>query len=199
MAIELPDLPYARDALAPHISENTLNYHYGKHHQAYVNKLNDMIEGTDFETDSLDDIVKKTAGKASHQGMFNNAAQVWNHTFYWHSMAPNGGGKPSGKLAKAIDDSFGSYDKFVEAFKAKGGGQFGSGWAWLVQNKDGSLEVRNTPNAETALTDESVTPLMTMDVWEHAYYLDYQNSRPNYMNSFLADLVNWEFAEKNMA
>ncbi|WP_026147766.1 superoxide dismutase [Robiginitomaculum antarcticum] len=199
MAIELPDLPYARDALAPTISENTLNYHYGKHHQAYVNKLNDMIKDTDFEDASLVAIVKNTAGEKERQGMFNNAAQVWNHTFYWHSMTPKGGGKPSGKIAKAIDESFGSYDKFCEAFKAKGGGQFGSGWAWLVQNEDGSLEVRNTPNAKTPLTDESVTPLLTMDVWEHAYYLDYQNSRPNYMNSFLDKLVNWEFAEQNMS
>ncbi|WP_371395494.1 superoxide dismutase [Fretibacter rubidus] len=199
MAIELPDLPYARDALAPHISENTLNYHYGKHHQAYVNKLNDMVKGTDFADDSLVSIVRNTAGKKERQGMFNNAAQVWNHTFYWHSMAPNGGGKPSGKIGKAIDASFGSYDKFVEAFKAKGGGQFGSGWAWLVQKEDGSLDVMNTANAETPVTDTSVTPLMTMDVWEHAYYLDYQNSRPNYMNSFLENLVNWEFAEQNMA
>ncbi len=199
MAIELPDLPYSRDALAPHISENTLNYHYGKHHQAYVTNLNKMIEGTDFENDSLVEIVKNTAGHKERQGMFNNAAQVWNHTFYWHSMSPNGGGKPSGKIGEAIDAAFGSYDKFVEAFKGKGGGQFGSGWAWLVQKSDGSLDVVNTPNAETPLTDESVTPLLTMDVWEHAYYLDYQNSRPNYMNSFLQDLVNWEFAEQNMA
>lgn len=199
MSFELPSLPYARDALAPHISEDTLNYHYGKHHQAYVNNLNKMVEGTDFADSSLVEIVKNTAGAPERQGMFNNAAQVWNHTFYWHSMAPNGGGKPSGKIGKAIDESFGSYDKFVEAFKAKGGGQFGSGWAWLVQKADGSLDVMNTPNAETPLTDESVTPLMTMDVWEHAYYLDYQNSRPNYMNTFLAELVNWEFAEQNMA
>ncbi len=198
MAIELPDLPYSRDALAPHISEETLNFHYGKHHQAYVTNLNKMIDGTDFADSSLVEIVKNTAGKKERQGMFNNAAQVWNHTFYWHSMSPNGGGKPSGKIGAAIDKSFGSYDAFVEAFKAKGGGQFGSGWAWLVQKPDGSLDVTNTPNAETPLTDESVTPLMTMDVWEHAYYLDYQNSRPNYMNSFLADLVNWEFAEQNM-
>lgn len=199
MAIELPDLPYGRDALEPHISENTLNYHYGKHHQAYVTNLNKMIEGTDFENDSLVSIVRNTADAPERQGMFNNAAQVWNHTFYWHSMAPKGGGKPSGKIGKAIDASFGSYDKFVEAFKSKGGGQFGSGWAWLVQKSDGSLDVMNTPNAETPLTDTSVTPLMTMDVWEHAYYLDYQNSRPNYMNSFLENLVNWEFAEQNMS
>lgn len=198
MAFELPDLPYASDALEPHVSANTLSFHHGKHHNAYVNNLNKMIEGTDFEDDSLVSIVKNTAGKKERAGMFNNAAQVWNHTFYWHSMAPNGGGKPSGKIGKAIDESFGSYDKFVEAFKAKGGGQFGSGWAWLVQKSDGSLDVMNTPNAETPLTDESITPLLTMDVWEHAYYLDYQNSRPNYMASFLDNLVNWEFAEQNM-
>lgn len=199
MAIELPDLPYDKEALAPSISSNTLDYHYGKHHAAYVNNLNKMIADTDFEDDSLVAIVKNTAGKPERQGMFNNAAQVWNHTFYWHSMTPGGGGKPTGKIGKAIDESFGSYEKFAEAFKAKGGGQFGSGWAWLVQKEDGSLDVTNTPNAETPLTDESVTPLMTMDVWEHAYYLDHQNSRPNYMNAFLEHLVNWDFAEQNMA
>ena len=193
MAFELPELPYARDALAPTISEDTLNYHYGKHHQAYVNKLNDGIEGTEFEGMSLEDIIKKSDG-----GLFNNAAQVWNHTFYWHSMTPNGGGKPTGKIAELIDRDFGSYDKFVEAFKNKGGSQFGSGWAWLVQKEDGTLDVINTANAHTPVEDESLTPLLTMDVWEHAYYLDYQNARPSYMNSFLDKLVNWEFAEKNL-
>ena len=193
MAFELPELPYARDALAPTISEDTLNYHYGKHHQAYVNKLNDGIEGTEFEGMSLEEIIKKSDG-----GLFNNAAQVWNHTFYWHSMTPNGGGKPTGKIAELIDRDFGSYDKFVEAFKNKGGSQFGSGWAWLVQKEDGTLDVINTANAHTPVEDESLTPLLTMDVWEHAYYLDYQNARPSYMNSFLDKLVNWDFAEKNL-
>lgn len=193
MAFELPELPYARDALAPTISEDTLNYHYGKHHQAYVNKLNDGIKGTDYEGMSLEEIIKKSDG-----GLFNNAAQVWNHTFYWHSMTPNGGGKPTGKIAELIDRDFGSYDKFVEAFKDKGGSQFGSGWAWLVQKEDGTLDVINTPNAHTPVEDESLNPLLTMDVWEHAYYLDYQNARPSYMNSFLDKLVNWDFAEKNL-
>lgn len=193
MAFELPDLPYARDALAPTISEDTMNYHYGKHHQAYVNKLNDGIKGTEYEGMSLEEIIKKSDG-----GLFNNAAQVWNHTFYWHSMTPNGGGKPSGKIAEMIDRDFGSYDDFVEAFKNKGGGQFGSGWAWLVQKSDGTLDVTNTPNAHTPVEDDDLTPILTMDVWEHAYYLDYQNSRPNYMNSFLDKLVNWDFAESNL-
>lgn len=198
MSIELPDLPYSRDALAPHISEKTLDFHYGKHHQAYVTNLNKMIDGTNLANSSLVEIIKNTSGEKDSQGIFNNAAQVWNHSFYWHSMSPNGGGKPSGKIADALNASFRSYDNFVEQFKSKGGGQFGSGWAWLVKKSDGSLDVMNTPNAETPLTDESLTPLLTMDVWEHAYYLDYQNSRPNYMNSFLSNLINWEFAEQNM-
>jgi Fe-Mn family superoxide dismutase len=198
MSIELPNLPYSQDALAPHISANTLSFHYDKHHQAYVTNLNKMIDGTDLAEKSLVEIIQTTSGNKDRQGIFNNAAQVWNHTFYWHSMTPNGGGKPSGKVLEALTSSFGSYDDFVEQFKAKGGGQFGSGWAWLVKKSDGSLDVMNTPNAETPLTDDSVTPLMTMDVWEHAYYLDYQNSRPNYMNSFLSNLVNWDFVEQNM-
>lgn len=196
MSIELPDLPYAQDALEPHISANTLSYHYGKHHAAYVANLNKMIEGTDLEGKSLEEIVLTVAGDASKGGVFNNAAQVWNHTFYWHSMSPNGGGKPSGKIGDAIDRDFGSYEEFAKAFTSAGGTQFGSGWAWLVSN-NGKLEVRKTPNAETPLTDD-VTPLLTMDVWEHAYYLDFQNSRPGYMNSFLENLVNWDFAEANM-
>ena len=195
MAFTLPDLPYASDALEPSISANTLSYHHGKHHNAYVNNLNKMIEGTDLEGKSLEDIVKATAGDASKGGIFNNAAQVWNHTFYWHSMSPNGGGKPSGKLAEAIDRDFGSYDEFAKAFTGAGGSQFGSGWAWLVSN-GGKLEVRKTPNAETPLTD-GVTPLLTMDVWEHAYYLDHQNSRPGYMGAFMEHLINWDFAAEN--
>ncbi|MEL7492078.1 MAG: superoxide dismutase [Pseudomonadota bacterium] len=197
MAITLPDLPYARTALAPHISEQTLDFHYGKHHQAYVDNLNKMIDGTPHADASLKEIIKDSAGDAGKAGVFNNSAQVWNHTFYWKSMKPNGGGAPTGDVAKAIDDAFGSYDKFKDEFAAAGATQFGSGWAWLVA-KDGKLEVRKTPNAETPLTDASATPLLTMDVWEHAYYLDFQNKRPAYIESFLDNLVNWDFANENL-
>ncbi|MCK0069933.1 superoxide dismutase [Kordiimonas laminariae] len=195
MSFELPALPYAQDALAPHISAETLSFHHGKHHNAYVVNLNGLIEGTEYAEMSLEDIMKATAGDASKAGVFNNAAQIWNHTFYWHSMAPNGGGKPTGALAAKIDEDFGSFDAFVEAFKAAGATQFGSGWAWLVL-KDGKLEVVKTPNAECPLTD-GATPLLTMDVWEHAYYIDFQNRRPDYISTFLSDLVNWEFAAAN--
>jgi len=198
MAFSLPDLPYARDALAPHISEETLNFHYGKHHQKYLDTLNEMIGGTAHESASLEEIIHDVADNDEKQGLFNNAAQVWNHTFYWHSMKPNGGGSPTGAIADAINDSFGSYDKFKEAFTTAGATQFGSGWAWLVA-KDGKLDVRKTPNAELPLTEQGATPLLTMDVWEHAYYLDYQNARPAYMNSFLDNLVNWDFANENLA
>jgi superoxide dismutase, Fe-Mn family len=197
MAFSLPDLPYGRGALAPHISEETLNYHHGKHHQAYLTNLNGLIEGSDLEKAPLEEIVKQAAGDKAKAGLFNNAAQVWNHTFYWHSMKPGGGGKPTGKIAAMIDSDLGGYDQFVKDFKAAGGGQFGSGWAWLVL-KDGKLAITKTPNAETPLTDAGVTPLLTMDVWEHAYYLDYQNSRPNYMDAFLNNLINWDFANKNL-
>ncbi len=197
MAITLPDLPYARTALAPHISEQTLDFHYGKHHQAYVDNLNKMIDGTPHGDASLEEIIRDSAADAGKAGVFNNSAQVWNHTFYWHSMKPNGGGAPTGDVAKAIDDAFGSYDKFKDEFAAAGATQFGSGWAWLVA-KDGKLEVRKTPNAETPLTDAGVTPLLTMDVWEHAYYLDFQNKRPAYIESFLDNLVNWDFANENL-
>ena len=198
MAFELPPLPYSRDALAPAISEETLNFHYGKHHQAYVNNLNKLIEGTDHADAPLEQIIADASKDSAKAGLFNNAAQVWNHTFYWHSMKPSGGGKPSGAIADKIDADFGSYEKFAEEFKAAGGGQFGSGWAWLVL-KDGKLGIRKTPNAETPLTEPGATPLLTMDVWEHAYYLDYQNSRPNYMQAFLDDLINWDFVNQNLA
>lgn len=198
MAFDLPALPYGRGDLAPHISEETLNFHYGKHHNAYVTNLNKLIEGTDHANAGLEDIILASAADPAKAGLFNNAAQVWNHTFYWHSMKPGGGGKPSGKIAEMIDRDFGSYDTFATAFKAAGGGQFGSGWAWLVL-KDGKLAITKTPNAETPVTDAGVTPLLTMDVWEHAYYLDYQNSRPNYMTAFLDELVNWDFANQNLA
>ena len=196
MAFTLPDLPYAQDALAPHISGETLSFHHGKHHKAYVDKANDAIKGTDYEGLSLEEVIKKSWSE-KNMGVFNNAAQIWNHTFYWNSMTPNGGGQPTGAIAEAIDKSFGSYDKFAEEFKAAGAGQFGSGWAWLVKNGD-KLEVRKTLNAENPITD-GATPLLTMDVWEHAYYLDYQNRRPDYIGDFLGKLVNWDFANQNLA
>lgn len=197
MTFQLPDLPYAQNALEPHISSETLSFHYGKHHNAYVGKLNDLVENTDLADKSLEDIMRETAGKAEKAGVFNNAAQVWNHTFYWNSMTPNGGGKPSGALAAKIDEDFGSFDAFVDAFKSAGATQFGSGWAWLIL-KDGKLDVTKTANADCPLTD-GATPLLTMDVWEHAYYLDYQNRRPDYMTTFLDKLVNWSFVEENFA
>ena len=197
MAFTLPDLPYAQDALAPHISGETLSFHHGKHHKAYVDKANDAIKGTDYEGLSLEEVIKKSWSE-KNMGVFNNAAQIWNHTFYWNSMSPNGGGKPTGAIAEAIDNSFGSYDKFKEEFSTAGATQFGSGWAWLV-SKGGKLEVRKTPNAETPITEAGVTPILTMDVWEHAYYLDYQNARPKYIETFLGKLVNWDFANENLA
>ena len=193
MAFELPALPYAQDALAPHMSAETFSFHYGKHHQAYVTNLNKMIEGTEFAGKSLEDVIK-----ASDGGVFNNAAQVWNHTFFWHSMKPQGGGAPTGAIADKINADFGSYDAFKDAFATAGATQFGSGWAWLVL-VNGKLEVRKTPNAETPLTEAGVTPILTMDVWEHAYYLDYQNARPKYIETFLNSLVNWDFANENLA
>ena len=196
MAFTLPALPYARDALAPHISENTLNFHYGKHHQAYVDNLNKLLDGAPEADASLEEVIRSAAG--SKPGVFNNAAQVWNHTFYWHSMKPGGGGEPTGAIASAINDAFGDYAGFRKAFAEAGATQFGSGWAWLVA-KDGKLEVRKTGNAETPATDTSVTPLLTMDVWEHAYYLDFQNARPKYIETFLDSLVNWDFANQNLA
>ena len=196
MPITLPDLPYAKGDLAPHISENTLDFHYGKHHKAYVEKTNAAIDGTALNDASLEEIVRHAAGK--DQGLFNNAAQVWNHTFYWNSMTPNGGGEASGDVAAAIKDAFGGYDGFKEAFADAGASQFGSGWAWLVA-RDDKLEVRKTLNAETPVTEDGVTPLLTMDVWEHAYYLDYQNKRPDYIDAFLDHLVNWDFVNANLS
>lgn len=198
MAFTLPDLPYARNALAPHISEETLNFHYGKHHQAYVTNLNGLVEGTDLAGKSLEEVIKISAADKSKAGIFNNSAQVWNHTFYWHSMKPNGGGKPHGKVAELIERDLGGYDNFVKEFKQAGATQFGSGWAWLSY-KGGKLVISKTPNAETPLTEEGTTPLMTMDVWEHAYYLDYQNRRPDYIDTFLNSLVNWDFVNQNLA
>ncbi|MGH8226134.1 MAG: superoxide dismutase [Gammaproteobacteria bacterium] len=190
MTHELPPLPYDMSALAPHISEETLEYHYGKHHKAYIDKLNAGIKGTEFEDAKLEDIVKKATG-----GLFNNAAQAWNHTFYWSSMNPNGGGKPEGALAQALDSAFGSCDKFREEFTAKAAGLFGSGWTWLARKEDGSLTIMNGQNAETPLRTGE-TPILTCDVWEHAYYIDYRNARPKYLEAFW-ELVNWDFAAKN--
>jgi len=192
MAFELPELPYAKDALAPHISAETLEYHYGKHHQTYVTNLNNLVPGTEFEGLSLEEIVKKSSG-----GIFNNAAQVWNHTFYWHSLSPNGGGAPSGALAEAIEKTFGSFEKFKEELTKTAVTTFGSGWAWLVKNADGSLALVSTSNAGCPLTSGQ-TPILTVDVWEHAYYIDYRNLRPKYLEAFWA-LVNWEFASANFA
>lgn len=193
MAIELPALPYEKDALVPHISAETLEFHYGKHHQTYVTKLNGLIPGTEFENKSLEEIVKSSSG-----GVFNNAAQIWNHTFYWSCLSPSGGGEPTGALADAITAAFGSYEAFKEQFTASAINNFGSSWTWLVKKADGSVAIVNTSNAATPLTDEGVTPLMTVDLWEHAYYIDYRNARPNYMSAFWA-LVNWDFASQNFA
>jgi len=191
MAIELPALPYAQDALEPHISAETLEFHYGKHHQAYVTNLNKLIEGTDKANQSLEEIIK-SAGPGP---LFNNAAQVWNHTFYWNSLSPNGGGEPTGALADAINAKWGSFAKFQEEFNAAAAGNFGSGWTWLVKNDSGELEIVNTSNAGTPITDGK-TCLLTVDVWEHAYYIDFRNARPKYLETFWK-LANWEFAAQN--
>ena len=191
MAFSLPELPYSKDALAPHISTETLEFHYGKHHQGYVNKLNAAVEGTDMAEKSLEEIVKSASG-----GVFNNAAQVWNHTFYWHSLSPNGGGEPTGDIKAAIEKDFGGFDKFKEEFNKKAAGHFGSGWAWLVKTPQGKLEIATTANADTPLTTDNKA-LLTCDVWEHAYYIDYRNDRAKYLEHFW-NLVNWDFANKNL-
>ncbi|MHB8384932.1 superoxide dismutase [Metallibacterium sp.] len=192
MAIELPTLPYDRAALEPHISAETLDFHYGKHHQAYVTNTNNLIKGTEFEAMDLDQIVRKSSG-----GLFNNAAQVWNHSFYWQSLSPKGGGDPSGKLADALIKAFGSIEKFREEFSKTAIGTFGSGWAWLVQRPDGNLGLASTSNAATPLTGAD-RALLTCDVWEHAYYIDYRNARPKYLEAFWK-LVNWEHAASRMS
>ncbi len=196
MSIEFPDLPYAGDALEPHVSAQTLEFHHGKHHRAYVDKLNAAIAGTDYEGHTLEAIIS-AAHDAADGAVFNNAAQAWNHTFLWHSMSPSGGGEPGGALADAINARFGSLDGFRDEFRKAALGQFGSGWAWLVQTPDG-LEIATTGNAETPLTD-GLTPLLTLDVWEHAYYLDYQNKRDTYIDAFLDRLINWDFAARNFS
>jgi Fe-Mn family superoxide dismutase len=191
MAIELPPLPWARESLAPHISAETIDYHYGKHHQTYVTNLNNQIKGTEFENQDLVSIIKKAQG-----GVFNNAAQVWNHTFYWNSLSPKGGGEPSGKLADGIKKAFGGFSQFKEEFTKTAVGTFGSGWAWLVQRPDGNLGLVSTSNAATPITGTDV-PLLTCDVWEHAYYIDYRNARPKYIEAFW-NLANYEFAGSQM-
>ena len=194
MSIELPGLPYAIDALEPHVSSRTLEFHHGKHHRAYVDKLNAAIVGTAYEELSLEAIVS-ASHEAADSGVFNNAAQIWNHTFLWHSMSPSGGGEPAGPLGEAITNRFGDLAGFRDAFKKSALGQFGSGWTWLVRTAEG-VDIANSGNAETPLTD-GVTPLLTLDVWEHAYYLDYQNRRDAYIDVFLTNLINWEFAARN--
>ena len=191
MAFELPPLPYAIDALAPHISQETLEYHYGKHHQTYVTNLNNLVKDTEDENASLEEIIKKAEG-----GLFNNAAQVWNHTFYWSCLSPTGGGAPTGEIGEKINSAFGSYDSFKEDFAKAATTQFGSGWAWLVDN-DGTLEIMQTSNADLPLK-HSVKALLTIDVWEHAYYIDYRNARPKYIDTFMDSLLNWDFVAANL-
>ena len=193
----LPPLPFAEGALAPVISANTLGFHYGKHHKAYVDNLNNLVKGTEFEGQTLEAIIKATAGKADKAGMFNNAAQVWNHTFYWNCLKPNGGGKPTGRIAQMIDSDLGGYDKFKTDFAQTCVTQFGSGWGWLVA-EGGKLKLLKTPNAENPMV-KGVTALLTIDVWEHAYYLDYQNRRPDHVNAVIDKLLNWDFAAQNLA
>lgn len=196
MTIKLPDLPYPKDALVPHISARTLDFHHGKHHSAYVTNLNKLIEGTDLAGATLEEIIKRTAKDTARAGIFNNAAQVWNHTFYWQSMMPNGGGMPTGAIAEKINTDFKGYDTFVEQLKNGGLTQFGSGWAWLVL-KDNRLEIMKTSNADTPLA-HGLQPLLTVDVWEHAYYLDYQNGRAAYLDAFINHLINWDFVNSHL-
>jgi superoxide dismutase, Fe-Mn family len=191
MSFELPELPYGRGDLAPHISEETLDYHYGKHHQAYVTNLNGLVKDTEYEGMSLEEIMQSASGP-----LFNNAAQVWNHTFYWHCLSPNGGGEPAGELAERINKAFGSFDEFKAKFSECAAKTFGSGWAWLVSNDSGDLEIRSTSNAKNPMT-ESYKPLLTCDVWEHAYYVDYRNARPKYIEAFW-NLVNWGFVSDQL-
>ena len=193
MEHQLPALPYAKNALAPHISEETLEFHYGKHHQTYVTNLNNLIKGTELENSSLEEIVKNSSA-----GVYNNSAQVWNHTFFWSSMKPNGGGSPTGALAAAIDAKWGSFEEFKKAFQASAVGNFGSGWTWLVKKADGSVDIVNMGAAGTPLTTGD-TALLTIDVWEHAYYIDYRNARAKFVEVFLASLANWDFASANFS
>jgi len=195
MAFELPPLPYGKDALSPVISPETIDYHYGKHHQAYVNNLNTLVPGTKYESMSLEEVVKASNGQASEKKVFNNSAQVWNHTFYWNCLAPKAGGDPTGNIKNAIEKSFGNFGDFKKKFSDAAAAQFGSGWAWLVKNGDGSLAIETTSNAETPFASGK-TCVLTLDVWEHAYYIDFRNARPKYIEEFWK-LVNWDFANKN--
>ena len=197
MAVQLPNLPYAENALEPHYSAKTISFHYGKHHKAYVDNLNKLVAGTPLEGKTLEEVVKASAGDSSRVGMFNNAAQVWNHTFFWNCMKPSGGGRPKGDLAQQIDQVFGSYEKFADQFKATAVGRFGSGWGWLVLD-GGTLKIVSTANADTPMASKQ-TALLTVDVWEHAYYLDYQNRRPDFVQAFLDHLTNWDFVAGNLA
>jgi Fe-Mn family superoxide dismutase len=197
MAIMLPQLPYADNALEPHYSAKTISFHHGKHHKAYVDNLAKLIAGTPMENAPLEEIIMASAGDAAKVGVFNNSAQVWNHTFFWNCMKPAGGGRPQGELGKRIDAAFGSYEKFAEQFKATAVGRFGSGWGWLVAD-GGALKIVSTANADTPMTSKQ-TALLTVDVWEHAYYLDYQNRRPDFVQTFLDQLVNWDFVAANLA
>ena len=196
MSISLPQLPYPKEALEPHISARTLEFHHEKHHNAYVQKANELIKGTDLEGKDLETIIRKTMGDASRTALFNNAAQVWNHSFYWRCMKPGGGGPPTGAAAGRIDADFGSYEKFTEVLRGAGATQFGSGWAWLVVKND-KLEVMKTANADTPLA-HGLEPILTVDVWEHAYYLDYQNRRPDYLKTFVDELINWDFVNSSL-
>ena len=193
----MPELPYAKDALEPHYSAKTLEFHHGKHHNAYITKTNELIAGTDLEGKSVEEVIAAAKSKGDKM-LFNQSAQIWNHTFFWHGMKPGGGGAPSGAVAEAIDKAFGSYADFIGQFKAKAAGNFGSGWTWLVKSGDG-VEIVNTDDADTPLAHDGMTPLLTVDVWEHAYYLDYQNRRPDYVQSFFDNLVNWDFVNDNLA
>lgn len=197
MAFELPPLPYAANALEPYMSANTFSFHHAKHHNAYVTNLNNLIKDTPMSQMSLEEIILESAKDPAKGGVFNNAAQVWNHTFFWHCMKPQGGGAPTGAIAEKIDEAFGSYAAFVEQFKAAAVGQFGSGWAWLVV-ENGALKITKTPNADLPMA-HGQTALLTVDVWEHAYYLDYQNRRPDFVQSFLDNLVNWDYVNQNLA
>ena len=196
MAIQLPDLPYAKDVLAPYISAQTLEFHHGKHHKAYVDNANKLIEGTALANESLETIIRNVAGDVSKAGLFNNAAQVWNHSFYWQCIKQKGGGTPAGAIADKIRATWGSFEKFKEEFKNAGVTQFGSGWAWLVLD-GGTLKITKTANADTPIA-HGIKPLLTVDVWEHAYYLDYQNRRPDYLTAFIENLINWDFVNANL-